>query len=80
MEEGTSGLNAVDDNLNFSRAARACHEEAGLGGKERIQQLQGELIGSEIARAETDERVRGRDLEVRRGVEIELIGTAPPPG
>ena len=34
LEEGTGGLNAVDDNLNLSRAASACDEEAGLGGEE----------------------------------------------
>ena len=69
-----------DDNLNFSRAAGTCDKEAGLGGDERIQQLQGELIGSEIGRIEADERVRGRDSEVRRCVEIELIGTIAPLG
>lgn len=78
MEKRAGGLNAVDDNLNFSRAAGTCDKEAGLGGDERIQQLQGELIGSEIGRIEADERVRGRDSEVRRCVEIELIGTIAP--
>jgi hypothetical protein len=50
----------------------------GLGSKERIDQEQGEFVGMEIGRLETDEGVRDRELEVSWGVEVELIWTASP--